>query len=65
MEPETFDNVSKVDGDFGDLVVLRQEVVISLIHFTIVYKWIVTPCSILEYHVEHTTFISLFLRIVF
>ena len=66
MESETKDTLVVVDGDCCDLFVLRQEVVISLSHLTIrSHKWIVTPCSILEYHVEHTTTISLCLTIVF
>ena len=53
MESETIDNVTVIDGDSCDSFVLRQEVVIPVIHLIIiVYKWIVTPCSILEYHVE-------------
>ena len=67
MESETNDIVFVVDGDFGDLVVVWQEVVIPLLHFFIpTYECIVTPCSIFEYHVKHSdTNISLFLPILF
>ncbi len=66
MESETIDPVVVVDGDCSDPVVLWQEVVIPLSHYTKLYKCIVTPCSIVEYHVEHhATSISLFLTIVF
>ena len=65
MESETLDNAIVVDCDFGDPVAVWQEVVISLLHFTIECKCIITPCTIFEYHVEHTTTnISLFLTIV-
>ena len=68
MESETIDMQTITDGDFGDPFVLWQEVVLPVIHCTIrECKWIVTPCSILEYHVEHkiNTSISLFRSIVF
>ena len=67
MESETNDIVvTVVDGDLGDSFVLRQEVVISLSHFTKQCHRIVTPCSILEYHVEHIIITSsLLLTIVF
>ena len=67
MESETIDNLIIVDGDFGDPFVLWQEVVIPLFHSTlpICTKCIVTPCSILEYHVEQPTMISLLLTVVF
>ena len=55
MESETLDKASIVDGDFSDPVVLRQEVVIPLLHCTIHSNRIVTPCSIVEYHVEQPT----------
>ena len=69
METETNDKPSVVDGDCSDPFVLRQEVVISVKHITkLTYECIVTPCSILEYHVEHKTItiiISFFMSIVF
>ncbi len=66
MESETNDNAIVVDCDLGDSFVLWQEVVIPVIHITmIVCKCIVTPCSIFEYDVEHRTSFSLLLTIVF
>ncbi len=66
MESETIDIVIVVDSDCSDPFVLWQEVVIPLAHITIpTYECIVTPCSIVEYHVEHITINSLLLTIVF
>ncbi len=66
MESKTIDKTSIVDGDFGDPIVLGQEVVIPFLHNTKPCKCIVTPCTILEYHVEHpiTNSTSLILTII-
>ena len=66
MESETIDNLIIVDGDFGNLVVRIQTVVLPLAHCTIIVcKCIVTPSSILEYHVEQLHSTSFFKFIVF